>query len=82
MKIWFAHAPRIDDNAKEFARRTAEARYLRFVEHVAEQFSGGQRFLDDLPREVLADDVELSNLPADPPAAPASPGLSSASHGE
>ena len=60
MRIWFAHAPTIPENAKPAARAIGEARYSRFVEHVAEQFSGGKRFLDDLPREPLANDAELA----------------------
>jgi hypothetical protein len=66
VRVWFAHTPRTDDGA-ELARRTAESRYTRFVEQVAERFSGGERFLDDLPREGLADEVELENLAAGPP---------------
>ena len=63
-KVWFAHAPRIDDGAMELARRTAESRHARFVEQVAERLSGGERFLDDLPREMLADEVELEKIAA------------------
>jgi hypothetical protein len=29
------------------------------VTHLSEKFSGGHRFLDDLPREDLADEAEL-----------------------
>jgi hypothetical protein len=64
VRIWFAHTPRIEDGT-ELARRTAESRYARFVEQIAERFSGGERFLDDLPREGLADEAELTNLAAD-----------------
>ena len=50
----------------------AENRYRQFVDHVGEQFSGGKRFLDDLPRESLAEDSELAaqahHLPAASPA--------------
>jgi hypothetical protein len=75
VRLWFAHTPGITDDAKESARRTAERRFAQFVEHVVERFTGGHRFLDDLPREVLADEVELSSLaaqrrssaPGDPP---------------
>jgi hypothetical protein len=42
--------------------------YRQFIEHLAAQFAGGKRFLDDLPRESLADDAELEAL-----AAPSSP---------
>jgi hypothetical protein len=75
VRLWFAHTPGITDDAKESARRTAERRFAQFVEYVVERFTGGHRFLDDLPREVLADEVELSSLaaqrrapaPGDPP---------------
>jgi predicted DNA-binding protein len=62
VRVWFSHAPRITDDAKEFARRTGESRFTQFMEHVAEQFMGGHRFIDDLPREVVADDAELAHL--------------------
>jgi hypothetical protein len=68
VKVWFAHTPGVSDEAKESARRTAESRFAQFVEHVVERFTGGHRFLDDLPREVLADEVELANLAAGAPA--------------
>ena len=80
VRVWFAHTPRIDDDAKESARRTAESRYGQFVEHVAERFSGGERFFDDLPREVLADEVELCKLAGQKPPAP--PGPSARTDGE
>jgi len=75
VRLWFAHTPSVSDDAEESARRTAERRFAQFVEHVVERFTGGHRFLDDLPREVLADEVELSSLaaqrrspaPGDPP---------------
>jgi hypothetical protein len=59
VRLWFAHTPGLAEDAKGPARRVAESRYKQFVEHVAQQFSGGRRFLDDLPRESLADDTEL-----------------------
>jgi hypothetical protein len=49
----------IPEDGKRAARTTAEGRYRQFVEHVAEQFSGGRRFLDDLPHEEIADNAEL-----------------------
>jgi hypothetical protein len=82
VRVWFAHTPRIDDGAMELARRTAESRYARFVEQVAERFSGGERFLDDLPREVLADEVELEKLIAEARAARGAADPAGRSHGE
>ena len=59
MRLWFAHTPSIPEDGKHAARMTAESRYRQFVQHVAEQFSGGRRFLDDLPHEVVAEDAEM-----------------------
>ncbi len=81
VKIWFVQTPRIESDAKELARRTAESRYAQFVQHVVEQFVGGQRFLDDLPREVLADEVELANVAAEMPL-PAPTASPMGTHGE
>ena len=64
VKLWFAHTPHIPDNAKDFARREAESRFAQFQEYLVEQFQGGRRFVDDLPREVIADEVELSRMAA------------------
>ena len=69
VRVWFAQVPAMDGAAKELARRTAESRYARFVEQVAERFSGRERFLDDLPREVLADEVELEKISVESPEA-------------
>jgi hypothetical protein len=82
VRVWFAHAPRITDDAKEFARRTGESRFAKFMQHVAEQFMGGHRFIDDLPREVLGDEVELEKISAEVPAARGPAGPARGSHGE
>ncbi|HEV3194379.1 MAG TPA: hypothetical protein VGY54_27970 [Polyangiaceae bacterium] len=81
VKVWFAHTPCVSDDAQESARRTVEGRFARFIEHVVEQFTGGHRFLDDLPREVLGDEVELANLAAGAPPI-AYPDASTGRHGE
>jgi len=62
VQLWFAHTPSVDEGEKKSARRDAESRYTRFLEHVTWRFSGGRRFLDDLPREAIADDAELVAL--------------------
>jgi hypothetical protein len=69
VKLWFAHTPHIPDNAKDFARREAESRFAEFQEYLVEQFQGGRRFVDDLPREIIADEAELSRMASDAPAA-------------
>jgi hypothetical protein len=62
VRVWFAHTPVVPESGKKSARADAEIRYRRFVEHVAEQFSGGRRFLDDLPYESIGDDSELASV--------------------
>ena len=64
VKLWFAHTPAIAEGARQSARTTAEGRYMHFVEFVASQFSAGRRFLEDLPRDVVADEGELAELAA------------------
>jgi hypothetical protein len=64
VRTWFAHAPRIREDAKREARDLAENRYKQFVQHVVHEFSGGRRFLDDLPRELVASDAELDAIVA------------------
>jgi hypothetical protein len=70
VKLWFAHTPQVPEDAKDYARRTAESRFAQFQEYVVEQFQGGRRFVDDLPREVLADEAELSRIASEAPMAP------------
>jgi hypothetical protein len=59
IQLWLAHTPQIPDDGKVSARTSAHARFQQFVTHLSERFSGGHRFLDDLPREDLADEAEL-----------------------
>jgi hypothetical protein len=59
LRTWFAHTPALPEDAKGFARATAERRYRQLIEHVGQRFSGGRRFLDDLPHESIADPAEL-----------------------
>jgi hypothetical protein len=62
MKLWFAHTPNVAEDAKPFAKTSAEARYRQFLEDVVEQYSGGRRFIDELPQEIIADGSELTRL--------------------
>lgn len=59
VQVWFAHSPTLPADSRRTAQAAAEERYEKFVHYVAEQFSSGHRFLDDLPRETLVDDAEL-----------------------
>ena len=61
-KSWFAHTLPMPEDGKRAARLLGETRYKQFVAHVTEQFAAGKRFLDDLPREQLADEEELAEL--------------------
>jgi hypothetical protein len=61
-RLWLAHTPSIPADAKPSARVEAESRYKQFVEYVAEQVSGGGRFIDDLPRESIANEAELEAI--------------------
>jgi hypothetical protein len=49
VQLWLAHTPQLPDEAKAPARSSAHARFHQFVTHLSERFSGGPRFLDDLP---------------------------------
>jgi hypothetical protein len=64
VRFWFAHTPAIDAAAIGSARRTSAARYKDFVDYVAKQFAKGQRFIDDLPQDQVADEDELAELAA------------------
>jgi hypothetical protein len=64
VKVWFAHTPKISVEGRLLARRSADGRYAQFVEHVSRRLSGGHRFIDDLPKEPIADEGELSRLAA------------------
>ena len=62
VRLWFAHTPNLRDEVKPTARLDAESRYRQFMDYVAQEFTGGRRFLDDLPRETIADDAELTAM--------------------
>ena len=62
IQLWFAHTPSIPEEAKRAARSESAKRYQQFVDHVASKLAGGHRFVDDLAKETLADDSELTAL--------------------
>jgi hypothetical protein len=45
-------------------RSSAARRYAQFVEHVSRRLAGGHRFIDDLPKEPIANEDELTMLAA------------------
>jgi hypothetical protein len=62
VRLWLAHTPLIPEDGRRAARASAESRYKQFVEHVVQQFSGGERFINDVPREGIADDGEVASV--------------------
>lgn len=64
VELWLAYTPSLPKEAKDPARRAAAARFQDFKQFVVERFQGGPRFIDDLPREVIADDAELRDVAA------------------
>jgi hypothetical protein len=64
VRLWFAHNPSLREEAQPAAREDAESRYQAFKDYVAQEFTGGRRFLDELPREVIANDAELDTIAA------------------
>jgi len=62
VRLWLAHAPNMPEERLHAARSKAEGAYRKFLEHVAEQFSEGRRFIDDLPKEAIANDTELDEI--------------------
>ena len=74
LRMWFSLTPNVPDNteAKRAARATGERRYVQFTATLAERFTRGSRFINDLPQESIADPVDPDvDKPA--PAAPPSP---------
>jgi hypothetical protein len=59
VQAWFSHTAPLPPERERAARASGEARYRQFMDIVVQRFTGGARFLDDLPKEVLAHDEEL-----------------------
>jgi hypothetical protein len=62
LRMWLAYTPRIPAELRSQAQASAEVRYGKFMERVAEQFTGGKTFIDDLPQERIGDDQELADV--------------------
>jgi hypothetical protein len=62
VQLWFAPTPSVREELKPAAREEAESRYQHFKDYVTQEFAGGRRLLDDLPREAIADDAELVTM--------------------
>jgi hypothetical protein len=65
LRQWFAaHKPLEPEPGQPATRRPGELSYKRFLEHLGEQFLGGHRFMDDLPKGETVYDDELASDPA------------------
>jgi hypothetical protein len=62
VRLWLAYAPQLPEERLHAARAKAEEAYGKFLEHVSAQLSEGRRFIDDLPKETIADDTELDEI--------------------
>jgi hypothetical protein len=62
VRLWFAHMPRIAQEARAAATASAEARYRRFLDRLAQLIARGGRFIDDLTQDRIADDKELDEI--------------------
>ena len=59
MRLWFmAHLPSAGEAGKAAARAAGEASYRQFAQHLGTQFKQGHRFVNDLPVETFADEVQ------------------------
>jgi predicted transcriptional regulator len=68
VNIWFASTPTLPEGAaRDKAVASADERLKRFLVYVAQQVSRGG-YLEQMPRERIADDKELSATEAAPPA--------------
>ena len=67
VNMWFANTPTLPEGAaRDKAVASAEERVKKFLAYVAQQVSGGG-YLEQIPRERIADDRELSAIAADAP---------------
>ncbi len=64
-QAWFTHTPKMSDAEKSSAYHQGKSRYVQFVERVAKQYTGGHRFIDDLPKDAPKHEPleDLDNIP-------------------
>jgi hypothetical protein len=68
VNMWYANTPTLPEGAaRDKAVASADERLKRFLAYVAQQVSRGG-YLEQMPRERIADDKELSATEAAPPA--------------
>ena len=70
VRSWFAHTPAIPEASRRAVLASAESRYRQYMDELVQQFARGHRFLDDLPKELVANDTELDAILAKADEAP------------
>jgi len=60
VQLWFAHTPRIADDARAAAEKEALRRYSQFLDHVVSEIAAGRRFARDASSD-QTDDPEPSD---------------------
>ena len=58
VQLWLAHTPRIAEEEKTDAERSALARFARFVDHVAAKVAAGPPLLRELAPESMPDEAD------------------------
>lgn len=59
VQVWFAHAPKLPDDARATANSMAQKRYGDFVEYVARSCASGDRFFELLTQDIaISEDLE------------------------
>jgi hypothetical protein len=59
---WLLHTRSVAPQDRAAAMESAKMRYRQIVKQVVDEFSNGSRFIDDLPKEMVADDAELDAI--------------------
>lgn len=62
MVTYLVHTRSVPPQDRAAALESAKKRYQEILHQVVDEFSDGSRFVDELPREVLANDAELEAI--------------------
>lgn len=54
VQVWFAHTPKLPDDARPAANSIAQKRYGDFVDYVARSCASGEKFFELLTQDVAA----------------------------
>ena len=60
VQLWFAHTPRLADDAKAGAEQSAARRYSQFIEHVSTEVASGRSFAGEKISDDDNDDTDLT----------------------